>query len=90
MKIEPGREIIGILWAQYGPYHFARAAALQALAGPGKVQALELANLSSDYQWDRRAPIDRLVTICPGAEVERLPFVPAFLQTRRILARRIT
>jgi len=85
VKNEAFPGVIGVLWAQYGPYHFARTAALQKLAGPGKVRALELANLSSDYQWQRSAKIDELVTICPGAEVEHLPFWRAFRHTRRVL-----
>ena len=83
---DPGNKI-GILWAQYGPYHFARAAALQkSLWHPGKLRALELANQSSDYAWNRSAEAAGLITLCPGAVAERLPFWQVFLRTRRTFA----
>jgi 1,2-diacylglycerol 3-alpha-glucosyltransferase len=77
--------VIGILWAQYGPYHFARVAALRRQSGPGKIHALELANQTSDYEWKRTAQAD-LVTLCPGAVVERLSFLKVFRQARRTFA----
>jgi 1,2-diacylglycerol 3-alpha-glucosyltransferase len=77
--------VIGILWAQYGPYHFARAAALKQQSGPGKIHALELANQTSDYEWERTAAAE-LVTLCPGAVAERLSFSQVFRRARRIFA----
>jgi glycosyltransferase involved in cell wall biosynthesis len=77
---------IGILWAQFGPYHFARAAALQKLVAPAMVSALELANRSSDYAWGRSAEAAGLITLCPGAMAERLPFWQVFRNARRTFA----
>lgn len=77
---------IAVVWAQYGPYHFARAAALQKLAAPATVHAVELANRSSDYGWSRSAEVAELITICSGAEAERLSFRQVFLRARRIFA----
>lgn len=77
---------LGVLWAQYGPYHFARFAALARMAGPKQVFALELANLSRDYAWSRTAGASDLLTICPGTRTEDLPFKLVFQQTRRKLA----
>jgi len=45
---------IAVLCAQYGPYNFARVEALARLAGPGRILALELSNLTRDYAWQRR------------------------------------
>jgi glycosyltransferase involved in cell wall biosynthesis len=75
---------LGILWAQFGPYHFARVAALSRAAAPLRVHALELANGSRDYQWVRGGGAE-VVTICPDAVVERLSFWETFRHTRRKL-----
>jgi 1,2-diacylglycerol 3-alpha-glucosyltransferase len=77
---------LGILWAQYGPYHFARAAALQRLAHPVKVHALEIADCTRDYRWQRPAGSVNLTTICPNSVTEHLPFDTVFQHTRRQLA----
>jgi len=76
---------LGILWAQYGPYHLARAAALKRLAGPVRVHALELANQTSTYGWQRAATGD-LITLCPGAVADRLSFGRVFQRCRRMFA----
>ena len=76
---------LAILWAQYGPYHL-RAAALSRLAGPVVIHALELANNSQDYPWDRPASGVNLLTVCPGAVAERLPSGEVFRKVRRALA----
>ncbi|HWV99998.1 MAG TPA: glycosyltransferase family 4 protein [Candidatus Acidoferrum sp.] len=79
-------EPIGVLWAQYGPYHFARFAALAELAAPTRVHALEIANLSRDYLWSRAQKEFEIATLCPGARTEDLPFKLVFKQARRKLA----
>lgn len=76
---------IGILWMQYGPYHLARAAALRELARPARVHALELANRSRDYAWNRTANSVEPVCICPGAVSEQLSFQTVFRRTRQRL-----
>jgi glycosyltransferase involved in cell wall biosynthesis len=76
---------LGILWAQYGPYHLARAAALKQRAGPGAVQALELASQTSTYAWQRPETGD-LITLCPGAVADRLSFRQVFQSARRTFA----
>jgi glycosyltransferase involved in cell wall biosynthesis len=77
---------IGVVWAQYGPYHFARFSALAKLAGANRVFALELANLTREYQWTRKDNPFELITLCPGAQTEELPFRLVFQQARRKLA----
>ena len=77
---------LGILWAQYGPYHFARADSLQRQARPANMHALELADCTRDYQWKRPAASVSLITICPNSVTERLPFYTVFKRTRRQLA----
>lgn len=74
---------IAILWAQYGPYHFARATALAELVGPCRVVAVELANLTRDYQWTRPAGACDVITLCPNARVEDLSFKVVFQKVRR-------
>ena len=76
---------LGILWAQYGPYHFARAAALKKRSGLVKVFALELANQTSDYEWKRSAAVD-LITFCPDEMTEHLSFWKVFKRARRIFS----
>ena len=86
LKNDNARGCIGVLWAQYGPYHFARTVALQQLAGPATVRALEMANQSSDYEWNRSAGVSDLITLCPDAVAERLPFWRVFGSARRTFA----
>lgn len=77
---------LGILWAQYGPYHFARAAALKKLAEPTRVHAFELANRTSDYEWRRPAGGMEPITLCPGGVAEGLSFLEVFHHARRAFA----
>jgi glycosyltransferase involved in cell wall biosynthesis len=74
---------LGILWAQYGPYHLARAAALKQYAGAINVHALELGSKTADYAWTRTGTV-QVATLCPGEVVERLPFWRVFHRARRI------
>jgi glycosyltransferase involved in cell wall biosynthesis len=76
---------IAILWAQYGPYHFARVRALIQSAGRTRVHALELANHSRDYAWTRSAESVQLTTLCPGMVAEQLSFQTVFQRTRQRL-----
>jgi len=78
---------VAILWAQYGPYHFARVSALRQMAGSVQVHALELANRTADYAWRRAGGFTGLITLCPDSLSEELPFRTVFLRTRRELAR---
>ncbi len=80
---------LGVLWAQYGPYHFARVEALRrqaALEGGWNVHALEMGSQTADYAWTRNAPFE-LATLCPGAVAERLSFRAVFLAARRVFSR---
>jgi 1,2-diacylglycerol 3-alpha-glucosyltransferase len=86
MKRDHSEGTIGVLWAQYGPYHFARAAALQKLAAPEKVRALELSNRSCDYQWGRSAEVVDLITLCRDGIAEKLPFWEVFQRARKAFA----
>jgi len=76
----------GVLWSQYGPYHFARVAALKSHADAQTIHALEIASRTSDYQWSRSGATVNLITLFPGAVVEQLSFWRVFLRTRRSFA----
>ena len=76
----------GVLWSQYGPYHFARVAALKSHADSQTVHALEIASNSADYHWSRSRATVNLITLFPGAVVEQLSFWRVFLATRRSFA----
>jgi glycosyltransferase involved in cell wall biosynthesis len=78
---------IGIVWAQFGPYHFARAAALQRLVGADNSVAFEIANRTSVYAWERSELKVNVITLCPGALFEKAPLPAVFLSARRELAR---
>jgi glycosyltransferase involved in cell wall biosynthesis len=82
------KRVLGIacLWAQYGPYHFARIAALRRLVEPSQVHALEFSDASQDYLWARSVDKTNLITLCPGSVSERLPFARVFGHSRRKLA----
>jgi glycosyltransferase involved in cell wall biosynthesis len=77
---------MGVLWVQYGPYHSARFAALQKLAVPARVYAMEFSNQTSVYGWNRSHVPPGLITLCPGAVAEKLPFWRVFREARRTFA----
>ena len=77
---------MGVLWVQYGPYHSARFMALKKHAGSAKVHALEFSNQTSVYAWNRSELPKDLITLCPGAVAEELPFLQVFRQARRAFA----
>src|SRR6202041_437275 len=71
----------GVVWSQYGPYHFARVAALKSHADTQPTPALEIAIRAADYQWSRSGATVNLITLFPGAVVEELSFWRVFLRT---------
>ena len=78
---------LAIVWAQYGPYHFARMSALRKLAGTATVHAVEIANQTSVYAWNRSAVTGELITLCPGSVFETLSFWKVFFRARRAFNR---
>ena len=48
--------------------------------------ALELANLTRDYQWARHAGACDVMTLCPNVRAEDLPFKVVFRKVRRALS----
>jgi glycosyltransferase involved in cell wall biosynthesis len=59
-RLTPAPQTIVLLWESLGPYHHDR---LRALARSGyRVQAIELAETSEDYRWDRSSSGDYAVT----------------------------
>jgi 1,2-diacylglycerol 3-alpha-glucosyltransferase len=60
-----------LFWDFYGPYHFARLAALRQLLGSEAVVALQLTDTSGIYDW-ARAKADSLATLFPGEKLERI------------------
>ncbi|HEY1489779.1 MAG TPA: glycosyltransferase family 4 protein, partial [Verrucomicrobiae bacterium] len=75
---------VAIVWAQYGPYHFARMSALRKMAGSARVHAVEVANQTSVYEWTRSPDTAELITLCPGTVFETLSFWKVFARTRRV------
>lgn len=45
-----------------------------------------MANQSSDYEWNRSRGVSDLITLCPGAVAEHLPFWRVFGSARRMFA----
>jgi glycosyltransferase involved in cell wall biosynthesis len=76
---------IAALWAQYGPYHFARMGALERMLGMGRAHAVEIAARTQDYGWNR-APGLQVITLCKDAVAEGVPFRTVFRQVRQKLA----
>ncbi len=81
------RPALGLVWAQYGPYHSARAAALAKLASSCTVHAIEIASRTKDYQWDKSVAKVGLISLCPGRDTEEVPFLWVFLSAHRQLSR---
>lgn len=77
---------LGVLWSQYGPYHFARISALKKHAASQTIHALEMASRTHDYEWSRSGATVNLITLFPGDVAEQLPFWRVFLRTRRSFA----
>ena len=78
---------LGVLWSQYGPYHFARVEALKSRAVSQTIHALEIASRTHDYQWSRSGSTVNLITLFPGDIAEHLPFWRVFFRTRRSFAK---
>jgi glycosyltransferase involved in cell wall biosynthesis len=76
---------LGLLWAQFGPYHIARAESLQSLANPHLVCAIELASASRDYRWQRQEGRIQVTTLYPQAQAEQLKFPGVLRACRRAL-----
>jgi len=76
----------GIVWAQFGPYHFARASALGKLAAPTKLAAIEIGNETRHYEWHRANAPMSLLTLCAGSATEDLPFFRIFIRARKVLS----
>jgi glycosyltransferase involved in cell wall biosynthesis len=57
------------------------------LARPVSVHGLELADHTTDYAWERDSTANGVITLCPGALYETLPFRTVFLRARQELAR---
>jgi glycosyltransferase involved in cell wall biosynthesis len=77
---------LGVLWSQYGPYHFARISALKAQGVSQTIHALEIASRTRDYEWSRSGATVNLITLFPGGVAERLPFWRVFFRTRKSFA----
>jgi glycosyltransferase involved in cell wall biosynthesis len=77
---------LAVVWAQYGPYHFARAATLARFAAPSVVHAIEVAGRTDEYEWARGTNGLNLITLCPGEVTEQVAFSAVFLRARRQLA----
>ncbi len=85
--MSPRGSALAVVWAQYGPYHFARTRALAKLLAPATVYAVELANRTRDYEWQRSATGLNLITLCPDDVAEQLSFTTVFTRARREFAR---
>jgi glycosyltransferase involved in cell wall biosynthesis len=77
---------LGVLWSQYGPYHFARISALKSQGRTQTIHALEIASRTHDYEWSRSGATVNLITLFPGDVAERLPFWRVFFRTRKSFA----
>ncbi|HEX4150722.1 MAG TPA: glycosyltransferase family 4 protein [Steroidobacteraceae bacterium] len=77
---------LGVLWSQYGPYHFARISALKVQASSQSIHALEIASRTHDYQWSRSGATVNLITLFPGDVAEQLSFWRVFFRTRKSFA----
>jgi glycosyltransferase involved in cell wall biosynthesis len=73
---------LGIVWPQFGPYHFARVQSLQAFSRPAQVFAFELGDLTHEYQWSRPVLSSHVITLCPNRIAERLSFATVFRRLR--------
>ena len=77
---------LGVLWSQYGPYHFARISALKSHAASQTIHALEIASRTHDYEWSRSGATVNLITLFPGDVAERLSFWRVFFRIRKSFA----
>lgn len=77
---------LAVVWAQYGPYHFARIEALRRLLGQSEIFAIELSNQTSQYGWSRTQTSEDLISLYAGTETETLTFWQVFFKIRKTLA----
>jgi glycosyltransferase involved in cell wall biosynthesis len=60
---------VALCFAQFGPYHHARAAALRDALGKGNFLAVQIAAASRTYAWDASSGGKvEVITLCEGAE----------------------
>jgi 1,2-diacylglycerol 3-alpha-glucosyltransferase len=79
----PVNSTAAIVWAQYGPYHFARLKAAQAFAKNWRYLGVEIASRTTTYAWDRKSRNETLHTLCPGESAESAGFFKVFFRAFR-------
>ena len=81
---------IAIAFAQFGPYHVARVAALARLAGGqgDSVEAVEVASESSTYGWTKPEAIGFPLTTLVDGRVEDCGFLRVFFQALKFFRSR--
>jgi len=62
--------IVALVWAQYGPYHFARLKGLSKNISTLRVLGVEIGSKSMIYAWVRGEVPTDLHTLCPGVSAE--------------------
>ncbi len=74
---------IAVIFEQFGPYHHARVAALQAASADPVIPA-QMAAQTTVYEWSNAGPVEceGLVTLCPGS-AEALSSGRLFFAARR-------
>lgn len=73
-SIEPKEAVVGaavaLVWAQYGPYHFARMRETARALGTRKLLGVEIGSKTTSYSWARGESTGDLHTLCPGMSAE--------------------
>lgn len=77
-------ERIGLVWAQFGPYHFARHAALVAKYKSDRVVAIEIADKTSIYAWRRESEARSVITLISGETVEHVSALRVYRSAVRV------
>jgi glycosyltransferase involved in cell wall biosynthesis len=77
-----------VIWAQFGPYHFARLEALKRLFGDENIIGIEMANRTSTYAWNSDARPRELITLVPHALVENVSALQVYRSALKVFRER--
>ena len=80
---------VAVVWAQFGPYHLARLAALKDEFGARNIVGVEIGSRTSTYAWQRNVnSASGLITLMPGQASEEITAIDIYRAALRCFRQR--
>ena len=76
--------VVALVWAQYGPYHFARLNATTRGQGEFRFVGVEIGSKSAAYAWERAASSVPIHTLCAGVSAEYVSPTTIYQRAREL------